>query len=135
MFHYVLQLCHIEEMCTYCYTLARLLFLLLEYNILSPETVTQSSFCDLLTSLMKKLSSAISDFVKTDGIAHLKPVISKLERLFSSLGANGGGESNSVMAHLLRAMLPVKIVDLILDIAVEKVCAKYCEEQSKCLTV
>ena len=108
-------------MCTYCYTLARLLFILFEYNILSAETVTQSGFCDLLTSLLKKLSSAISDFVKTDGIAHLKPVISRLERLFSSLVTNGGNDSCCVMAQLLRAMLPAKIVDLILDIAVEKV--------------
>ena len=108
-------------MCTYCYTLARLLFILLEYNILSAETVTQSGFCDLLTSLMKKMLSAISDFVKTDGIVHLKPVISRLERLFSSIAANVASDSCCVMAQLLRAMLPAKVVDLILDIAVEKV--------------
>ena len=104
----------------YCCTLARMVHHLLEYKILSASTVTQSGLYELLTSLMKKLSSAIGDFVKTDGISHLKPVILKLEKLFLPVKSGDNGTC-CVMAHLIRGVLPAKIVDLIMDIATEKV--------------
>ena len=108
-------------MSSYCCTLARILYHLLQYNILSESTVTQSGIFDLLTSILKKVSSAVSDFVRKDGISQLKPVIHKLEDLFCCSSQDVGNNNFNIMAHLIRAVLPAKIVDLIMDIATEKV--------------
>ena len=107
-------------MCLCCCNLARILFHLLHYDIICETTVTQSSSFDLLTLLFKKLSSAITDFVRKDGIGQMKPVIHKLSDLFC-LAQNVGSDNLYIINNVIRAVMPAKVVDLIMDIVVEKV--------------
>ena len=107
-------------MCLCCCNLARILFHLLQYDIICETTVTQSSLFDLLTLLFKKLSSAITDFVRKDGIGQMKPVIHKLSDLFC-WSQNVGSDNLYIINNVIRAVMPAKVVDLIMDIVIEKV--------------
>lgn len=117
----------LQETVKFTRLIARLLSLLLSNQIVTSQTITT---CDLHGSfcvILEKVSSSLQDVVRKDGHASLYPVVQELQGLFCCQSDNVKGtqiqeKQGSMMAAVGRAATPSKLVDILLDIVLDKVC-------------
>lgn len=121
----------LQETIKFTQLIGKLLSLLVSKQIVTSQTITtcdlQGSFCTIL----EKVSSSLQDIVRRDGHASLYPVVQELQDLYYWQSDNVEGtkiqkEESSLMAAVCRAATPSKLIDILLDIVLDKVCNFYC---------
>lgn len=92
---------------------------LIKYKIITMETVSTSGLYTNVVKLLNKLAAILSVLVKKDTGSGLLPVVQELEKLFN--WTDEGSEVGGAMSSICRAATPARLIDVLVDIAVDKV--------------
>lgn len=96
----------------------KFVYWLLRYNLISLDSLSSMDLISVLKSLLKKLGTLLSDVQQNQGVVELWGVLPWIQRI---LQWEGSDRSEVIVARLVRSLLPAKVIDTLLDVAMEVV--------------
>ncbi|XP_078699305.1 serine-protein kinase ATM-like [Branchiostoma floridae x Branchiostoma belcheri] len=109
-----------EKLVQHCTLLMKLMCFLVEKGVWKPQDVVQSTLYQDTKAGLKQVTSQLSEFLKKEGEGP-QAVMDSLYRLFLWDSTKESTEVVHLLRALLRAVVPSRLVDLLVDVALGKI--------------